>query len=135
MIDEQFLKSAVTLRRNYLKLVNNMDFYQKKAQEVISRLESTIEKINSITEEAKESSKQKGANPQLIIENFMKVLTDIEEEGKRIEDLISPMNGEIEKLALEEAELYRRIKERHADLTEEQIVKSVRDRLIKENLS
>ena len=135
MIDEHFLQSAVTLRRNYLKLIKNMDFYQQRAKEVVSRLEGTVDSINKIGEEHKEAIKNKKNEGQTILNNLLKVLKEIEEEGGRIEDLVAPMNKEIEKLALEESELYRKIKERHSNLTEEQIVKSVRDRLIRENLS
>lgn len=135
MIDEHFLQSAVALRRNYLKLINNMDFYQQRAKEVVSKLEGTVDSINKLGEEYKESIKNKKNESQSTLNNLLKILQEIEDEGQRIESLVSPMNKEIEKLALEEAELYRKIKERHSNLTEEQIVKSVRDRLIRENLS
>jgi hypothetical protein len=41
----------------------------------------------------------------------MKILDDVDDEGKSLE--VSPLNSDIEKLALEEQELYRQIKERH----------------------
>jgi hypothetical protein len=56
----------------------------------------------------------------------MKILDDVDDEGKSLENLVSPLNSDIEKLALEEQELYRQIKERHHALTEEQILESVR---------
>jgi len=65
----------------------------------------------------------------------MKVLNDIEDEGHSLENLVDPLNSDIEKLALEEQELYRLIKQKHNNLTDEQIIESVKDRLIKENLS
>lgn len=135
MIDEHFLQSAVNLRRNYLKLINNMDFYHKQAKEVVKKLEGTVDKINNLGIDYKESVKQKKQDNQGTLTNLLRVIQEIEDEGKKIEELINPMNTQIEKLAIEEAELYRKIKERHSDLTEEQIIKSVRDRLISENLS
>jgi iron-sulfur cluster repair protein YtfE (RIC family) len=135
MIDEQFLQSAVNLRRSFLKINNNMDLYQRQAQLVVERLESTIEKINKISEDYKETSKSKNPDVQATLSSLLKVLQDIEDEGKKIEELVDPMNREIEKLAKEEQELYRIIKERHSDLSDEQIINSVRDRLVKENLS
>jgi hypothetical protein len=45
----------------------------------------------------------------------MKILDDVDDEGKSLENLVSPLNS-IEKLALEEQELYRQIKERHHGL-------------------
>ena len=46
MIDEIYLQNAVRIRRTYLKLSNNMDLYQKKAQAVSDKLETTISKID-----------------------------------------------------------------------------------------
>ena len=137
MVDEVFLQNAVRIRRTYLKLSNNMDLYQKKAQQVSNKLDETIVKIEKIEKEAKESrnSKSPGNGTEYFLNELMKALQEVDDEGKSLEDLVNPLNKEIEKLALEEQELYRKIKEKHFTLTEEQILESVRDRLIKENLS
>jgi hypothetical protein len=45
MVDEVFLQNAVRIRRTYLKLSNNMDLYQKKAQQVSNKLDETLVKI------------------------------------------------------------------------------------------
>ena len=137
MVDEVFLQNAVRIRRTYLKLSNNMDLYQKKAQQVSNKLDETLVKIEKIEKEAKESrnSKSPGNGTEYFLNELMKALQEVDDEGKSLEDLVNPLNKEIEKLALEEQELYRKIKEKHFSLTDEQIIESVRDRLIKENLS
>ena len=137
MVDEVFLQNAVRIRRTYLKLSNNMDLYQKKAQQVSDKLDETINKIDDIKKQAEDSKKDKGNNQNTayFLNELVKVLTEVEDEGKSLESLVGPLNQEIEKLALEEQELYRQIKEKHFNLTDEQIISSVRDRLIKENLS
>jgi hypothetical protein len=53
----------------------------------------------------------------------MKILDDVDDEGKSLENLVS-LNSDIEKLALEEQELYRQIKRKTS--LEEQILESVR---------
>ena len=137
MVDEVFLQNAVRIRRTYLKLSNNMDLYQKKAQKVSDKLDETLARIEEIEKEAKESrnSKTSSNNTEYFLNELMKALQEVDDEGKSLEDLVNPLNKEIEKLALEEQELYRKIKEKHFTLTDEQILESVRDRLIKENLS
>jgi hypothetical protein len=70
-----------------------------------------------------------------IFEKLLKIIDEVEDEGKRLEKLIEPINLEIEKLAKEEMELYRQILDGHPNLTENQIVEKVQDRLIKEGLS
>ena len=136
MIDEIYLQNAIRIRRTYLKLSNNMELYQKKAQAVSDKLEETITKIDDLQSKIEESKKdnddKKDSNYFLI--ELVKILNEVEEEGKALETSVDPLNKEIEKLALEEQELYRQIKEKHFNLTDEQIISSVQDRLIKENL-
>jgi predicted nucleic acid-binding Zn-ribbon protein len=132
MIDENFLQSAVRIRRTYLKLTNNMDFYQKKIKVLAENLDKTILRIEDIQ---KEIETKKNTNPEKALQDLVIILNEVDEEGKKLESLVDPLNKEIEKLALEEQELYRLIKEKHFNLTDDQIVESVRTRLIKESLS
>jgi len=136
MVDEIYLQNAVRIRRTYLKLSNNMDLYQKKAQEVSDKLEATISKIDDLQSKLEESKKDKNnsKDSNFFFMELIKILNEVEEEGKALEKSVDPLNKEIEKLSLEEQELYRQIKEKHFNLTDEQIITSVQDRLIKENL-
>jgi hypothetical protein len=136
MIDEIYLQNAVRIRRTYLKLSNNMDLYQKKAQAVSDKLETTISKIDELQSKIEESKRNKNdkKDSNFFLTELVKILNEVEEEGKALESSVDPLNKEIEKLALEEQELYRQIKEKHFNLTDEQIISSVQDRLIKENL-
>jgi predicted nucleic acid-binding Zn-ribbon protein len=131
MIDEEFLKRAVIIRRSYLNLNKNMNFYQDKIKNVYDKLQKTIE---NITEIQKKISDGITKNPQDAVEKMISILTEIESEGEYLEKLITPLNKKIEKLANEEKELYRLIKERHHDVHEDKIVNIVKERLIKENL-
>jgi predicted transcriptional regulator len=131
MIDEVFLKSAVNIRRQYLKISNNMEFYHNRAKDVVSKLENTLQDLENLQ---KNYSVDKSVSNESAISKLMDILKDVESEGERLEKLVDPMNQEMEKLSKEEHELYRQIKEKHGDLTDEQIVKSVQDRLIREGL-
>ena len=42
MIEEKYLKMAISIRRTYLKLTNNLDLYHSKALSVSDKLEKTI---------------------------------------------------------------------------------------------
>jgi DNA repair exonuclease SbcCD ATPase subunit len=132
MIDDNFLESAVRIRRTYLKVSNNMDLYHRRAKEIVEVLENTISKIDNLQNDIKDKRNISGDSA---IKKLLDILQEVEDEGSRLEKLVEPMNKEIEKLGLEESELYRQIKEKHSNLTEEQIVESVRTRLIKEGLS
>jgi predicted nucleic acid-binding Zn-ribbon protein len=132
MIDENFIKAAIKIRREYLKLTNNLNFYKRKAEDVISNLEDIVNKIEKIQEE---NENQQVINNDAIVLQLTKLLTDIESEGRSVESLIDPLNKEIEKLGLEEQELWRNIKNKYPNLSDEEIVEYVRQRLLQENLS
>jgi len=137
MVDEKYLQMSITIRRTYLKLINNLDLYRSRALQISERLEDTAKKIDDLNKEAEESAKKKNTNTSEIevFEKLLKIIDEVDDEGKRLENLISPINTEIEKLAKEEMELYQMIVNSHPNLTEDQIVESVKDRLIKEGLS
>lgn len=132
MIDESFIKAAIKIRREYLKLTNNLSFYKRKAEDVIENLEDIVTKIENIQQE---TENQSITNNDAVVFQLTKLLTEIESEGRAVESLIDPLNKEIEKLGLEEQELWRNIKNKYPNLSDEEIVEYVRKRLLQENLS
>lgn len=136
MIEEKFLVAAVNIKKSYLKLTSNLDFYKRRAEQTLEKLNEAYSRVENLENEIKEIKKQKdqNADPDLTTK-VLSILSEIEEEGNRIEKFVEPLNKEIEKLAIEEGELYRIIVETHPNLSEEQIVESVRLRLKKEGLS
>lgn len=136
MIEEKFLMAATKIKRDYIKLTSNLDFYKKRAEQTLEKLQEAYSKVETLEKEIKDIKKKKdqNADPNLTTK-VLSILNDIEEEGNRIEKFVEPLNKEIEKLAIEEAELYRVIVETHPELSEAQIVESVSLRLKKEGLS
>lgn len=136
MIHEKFLQSAVNIRRTYLKVSNNLNIYHNRAKDMIESLNDTLTKIDNLKKTIEESKKQGSKiTEEQAIQELLKIIQDVEDEGGKIEKLTEPMNKEIEKLAIEEQELYQQILSAHPNLTEEQIINSVKDRLEKEGLS
>ena len=134
MIDEKFLIAAVNIRKTYIRLLNDLDKYHEKANETLESLESIYKKLDNLENDIKkpENSKNEGFSG---VNEIMTIINNIEEEGKRLESFTNPINKKIEKLALEEQELYKQICSKHKDMTEDDIIECVKQRLIKENLS
>lgn len=132
MIEERYLQMAINIRRTYLKLINNLELYKVRTSQISNKLEDTLTELNSIQNELDSNKK---TNEKDIVNKILKVLDNIEDEGKRLENLVDPINTEIERLSKEEMELYRQIVEHHPNLSEDQIVSVVGDRLVKEGLS
>lgn len=136
MIEEKFLVAAVNIKRSYLKLTSNLDFYKRRAEQTLEKLQDAYSQVENLEGEIAELKKKKDTNvdPNLT-SKVLEILAEIEREGNKIEKFVEPLNKEIEKLAMEEQELYRIIVETHPNLSEEQIVESVGLRLKKEGLS
>lgn len=131
MISENLLQSAVNIRRQYLKISNNMALYHKRAQEIVTTLEDSVKKLESLQESIE---KDKNTSAEDSINKILNIIKDVEDEGQRLEQLVDPMNKEIEKLSKEENELYRMIKEKHSNLSDDEIINIVQIRLQKEGL-
>ena len=131
MIDEKYLRVAINIRKTYLKQINNLDLYKKMSNSILEKLKGTIKDIEEIEKEYID----KKITDEQSLQRALSILDSVEREGKRLEEAIDPINVEIEKLAKEEQELFRQIVERHSNLSQDQIVSIVRDRLIKEGLS
>jgi DNA repair exonuclease SbcCD ATPase subunit len=136
MIEEKFLVAAVNIKRSYLKLTSNLDFYKRRAEQTLGKLQDAYGQVENLENEIAELKKNKDQNvdPNLT-SKVLNILSEIEQEGNKIEKFVEPLNKEIEKLAMEEQELYRVIVETHPNLSEDQIVESVGLRLKKEGLS
>lgn len=131
MIDDNFLKAAIRIRREYLKITNSLDIYKQRAGQVVKNLDDIIKKLEDIQEKAH----NKNAQSEPLLNEIQKVLTGVEDEGKRLESIIEPLNKELEKLGLQEQELWRNIKQKHSDIPDEKIVEFVTNKLISEGLS
>ena len=133
MIDESFVQAAIKIRRQYLKLMNNMEMYRSKAKKMVNNLDGIVDRLQNIQVElGKEKSE---VTADTAIGEVQKILKEVDYEGKTLEDSINPLNQEIEKLALEEEELWRLIKEKHYGVPEQEIIEYGRKRLIEANLS
>lgn len=133
MIDDNFVIAAIKIRRTYLKLTNNMDFYKKQAQKLTENLENIIEKISNLKTDLNEKSNKMTTDHAM--QEMGKIIKELENEGKSLEKVINPINNSIEKLSLEEAELWRNIKEKHYNIPDDDIIEYIKARLISENLN
>lgn len=130
MISKNYLESAVRIRRKYLKVSTNMTVYNKRIKEIVEILENSVVKLEKIQADAEN---EKGSSKDAV-NGILKVINEIEIEGKRLEEMVDPMNEEIEKLQKEEQELYRLIKEKYPNLSDDEIIKEVHEELQRQGL-
>lgn len=137
MIEEKFLKSAIEIRRKYLKTIGNYDLIKKRGEELTQTLSNTLEKIGQLEKEIKES-KSKKTNKKITEEEaigrLQKILIEIEVEGEKLSKMTEPLNEEIENLRKEEKNLYDALVDKYPDKSQEQLVNEIQDRIKKEGL-
>lgn len=131
MIEERFIKRAVEIRRDYVKITRDISVYESKAKQVLETLESTVAKLNSIQDKIKNKVI---TNADDASKKIMDILSDVEKEGERLEKMIDPLNDQIEKLRVEENELYRLIKEKYPKISDQDIVRQIQEEIKKANL-
>jgi len=133
MIDENFVQSAIKIRRTYLKLTNNMDLYKSHIEKLTVNLDEIVGKLTNLQSQLNDSKNK--ITTESAVSEMTKILSELEQEGTNLEKAVNPINEEIEKLSLEEAELWRNIKEKHYDIPEDNIIEYIKMRLKNENLS
>jgi hypothetical protein len=135
-MDEKYLQMDIRIRRSYLNLSNDMNLYKKEAKiisEELNRIVKEIDQISVKNENNKQDNKTNNFEVDCL-KKLLKSLDEIVEEGDRLEKLVKPISDKVEMLAKEESELYRMITENYPNMTTDEIVKYVRDRLIMEGL-
>ena len=132
IIEERFIKRAIEIRKTYLKVTRDISVYESRAKKTLATLENTMKKLSELQDNIKNKVV---TNVDEASKKLMNILTEVEEEGERLEKLIDPLNLEIERLRTEEQELYRLIKEKHPNVTDKQIVEEIHKELKKEGLS
>lgn len=131
MIDESFVNAALRIRREYLKINSNLDLYKRRAREITANIDALINRVENIQEQYADNRD----SVEEAISELTKVVTDFETEGQKLQKMVDPLNRQVEKLGLEEQELWRSIKLKHSDIPDNVIIEYVKQRLIRENLS
>ena len=109
MIDERFLVAAVNIRKKYLGLSNNLDIYRSKAESTLGDLEKAKEDLKKIEDGNYDKENLSG------LEQIVNIITNLEESQKSLERFLEPINKNIEKLLIEERELYDKICQKHSN--------------------
>lgn len=133
MVDEKFLQSAIRIRRTYLNLTSDLNFYKSSLENKLKNIQDSYKKIDDLITSLK--IKQNDDDQVNQVKTIMKQLNKLDKIADELNGDVNPINEQIEALAKEEQELYNRIREKHQELTEAEIVECVRERLIKEGLS
>jgi chromosome segregation ATPase len=128
MIDRQIIESAQLIRKNFLKLNSDLSKYQNDINNLISFLR---EKINELEKYNLEKVKKIRSNDdvKVVSEEIVKKIEEIETEEKKLQKKVSTISNELEKLKKDEEILYKTIRDRYPELSDDEIVEQIHSNL------
>lgn len=132
MISDLYLKRAVKIRKEYIKLVNDIQTYEKIAHDLIS----SISERKSDLENLLDSLNQKRiSNPDVAKQKLDEIIVQTEDDMNKVDASIEVINKKMDKLREDEVYLYKEIKSVYSDFTDDEIRKFIFEELKKQNLS
>ena len=131
MIQELYLKRAVKIRKDYLKIKNDLTRYDKIAKDLSDSLSGRLGELEDLL---KKINERKISNPDIAKQELHSILMQTEDEMNNVELSVDALNKGIEELHKDEISLYREIKQTYFNLTDEEIKDQVQSYLKKLNL-
>ena len=128
MIDKQYIESAKSIRAEFLSLSKKLDSYHKELGSLSKFLENVSEELEQLKN--LEVSKIKTSSDAMVVgDKIMKKMQEIEVEEQKLIKLVKPINDRIDKLREEENILYKKIKEKYPNLSDDEIKKDIAQHL------
>ena len=128
MIDTRFIESAREIRKEYLRLSEELDKNQNNVKELAIYLEGKIEELKEFQESLKNKIKSKEQIMD-VTKNLLIKIGEIEDREKSMTKSIDEVNKKIINLRSEEFLLMKKIKEKYPELSSDEIKKEVHSKL------
>lgn len=130
MIDQQLINSAKNIRKEFLSLSSNLNKYQDDVKKLSDFLTNKINELTRYNDEYIKKIKTKDdlSKSTLYVLNSIQ---EIEDEEKKLTKRVEDVNKKLEKLKLDEVNLYETIKKRYPDLDDDKIVSEIHKHLDK----
>jgi chromosome segregation ATPase len=125
MIDKQYVESARNIKTEFLSLSKKLDNYKGDLEKLSSFLQDTVKELQNITEK-KVTSKDDLTD---MANKLVKKLQDVELEEIKITNLVKPINDRIEKLREEENILYKSLKVKYPNMTDDDMKRELNSRI------
>ena len=132
MIQEIFLKRAYNIRKEYLGIRNNIDDYEKNVKLLLKTLEDKSVDLQDLKDKI---DTNKIHDPEMAKFELLKIMMELEDEINKNDGYINKLNTNIDKLQEDEVSLFRDIKQRYPEMSDQDIKKEVQDYIKKLNLS
>lgn len=113
MINKNYIERGKKIRKEFIQT-------SQKLELILNKLKSVSEKLKEYHKDLKDLSESE-KNPEEIKRLTLQKLTLIEKEGIKLNKEYKPLNDKMENLKKEESILYKNVKEKYPELTDEEI--------------
>ena len=132
MIQEIYLKRAIKIRKEYLKIGKDINSYELIAKDLITCISDRKKELEDLLESLNQN---KIHNADVARQKLDEIVLKTEDDMNKIDTSIDDLNKKMDKLREEEMYLYREIKQVYSDLPDDQIRNYIQEALKKQNLS
>lgn len=130
MIDSQLIESAKLIRREFIRISNNLNGYHDDIKNLANFYFSKVEELKTYNTNVVKKIKSKD-DLNKATTHILKEIESIEVEERKLSDKVEKLNLQLEKLNRDETILYETIKKRYPKLTDDEIVKEIHQHLDK----
>ena len=131
MISEKFLIKAANIRRDYLKLTNDIDSVEKKIKSIVSFIEGQQDRLDDIKNKVEKGDIK---SKESFAEKALMVIMDLEKETASYEAGVDDVNKKIEKLREDEISLFSELKTKYSNIPDKELKIKINEYLKSQNL-
>lgn len=128
MIEKRYIESARQIRKEFIRLSKELDNNKKDVQDLSDFL---LEKVNELDDIKSRLQKGLKSNDDVLefSQKILSKISEIEDKEKSMTNNINSINEKINKLREEEIQLFKIMKSKHSDMSDDDIRKEVHSRL------
>ena len=131
MINQLYLKRAENIRRDYLKLVRELNNYDKMAKQLAESIQLRVGQLNDLY---KEIDSEKVSNVEVAKDKLNTIMINLERDVNSIDQKIKNINKKMDQLREDEVKLYKELKQKY-NTSDEELKNEINQHLKKKMLN
>ena len=131
MISEKFLIKAANIRRDYLKLNDDINKVENRIKSIVPFIEGQQDKLNDIRNKVEKGELK---SKESFAEKALMIIMDLEKETASYEAGVDDVNKKIEKLREDEIALFNELKTKYSDIPDKELKSKINEYLKSQNL-
>ena len=132
MISDLYIKRAVKIRKEYIKLVKDINSYENIANDLISSISNRKKDLEDLLESLNQN---RITNADIASQKLDEIVVQTEDDMNKVDATIDSLNKKMDKLREEEMYLYKEIKQVYSDVSDDDLRNYIQEALKKQNLS